>query len=311
MTERFKGKPTCFVAGAMAIGGLLGATGVTHADGPPIGEKVDAHLGFTITTDYYWRGIAQENEGAIFQPEFEVGFRVWEGEVMGEDVALRPYLNAWMSLHDGGATSVAGGSSAIFEVDYTLGTGIEMPWGFDLDLHYIFYTFPSATVAGTDTQEFVAKIGYDAGNLLEILGADIDGLGLSMYKLIAVETTNPSSGADRGVYGEFNIEADYEFTALGEDLPITASIGSTLGWSYKDFYQGTGVNNRDWGFVTLDLGLGMPLTALIPEEFGEWSIEMGLSLMWIGNAPSALGAGIATGSERFKPLWHATIGVDF
>ena len=302
---------TPFAAGAMALAGLAGTADVTQAEAPPGGENIDAHLGFTITTDYYWRGIAQENEGAIFQPEFEVGWTVWEGEVMGEEASLRPYLGTWVSLHDGGATSVAGGSNAVFETDYYLGADIGLPYNFGLDLNYTFYTFPSDPDSGVDTQEFAAALSYDAGDVLEMMGVDIDGLGLELYKLVAVETTNPAAGADTGVYGEFGIHASYGLDMLGEDMPVTTSIGSTLGWSYKDFYQGTGVNNRDWGFVSLDLGAEMPLTAVIPEEFGAWSVEMGLSLTWIGNAPSALGAGITSGSERFKALWHTSVGVDF
>lgn len=314
MSNGFKLTGTSMAASALALAGLLGTANFANAEAAPGGENIDAHLGFTITTDYYFRSVAMENEGAIFQPEFEVGWTVWEGDVLGEEVALRPYLGAWMSLHDGGATSVAGGSSAIFQTNYILGGEIGLPYNFDLDLSYTFLTFPASTAAGTDIQEFGATLGYDAQDVLEMVGMDIDGLGLNLYKSVVAETVNSLSGPDRGVYGEFGIHASYDLDMLGEDMPVTASIGSTLGWSYKDYYQAP-VNNRDWGFVSLDLGAEMPLTAIIPDEFGAWSVEAGLSFVWIGNAPSALSGpaftNITSGSERFKALWHTTIGVDF
>ncbi len=312
MSNGIKLTGTSMAASALALAGLLGTANPANAEAAPGGENIDAHLGFTITTDYYFRSVALENEGAIFQPEFEVGWTVWEGDVMGEEVALRPYLGAWMSLHDGGATSVAGGSNAIFQTNYTLGGEIHLPYNFDLDLSYTFLTFPTSTAPGTDIQEFGATLGYDAQDVLEMAGMDIDGLGLNLYKTVVAETVNQLSGTDRGVYGEFGIHASYDLDALGEDMPVTASIGSTLGWSYKDYYQAP-VNNRDWGFVSLDLGAEMPLHAVIPDEFGAWSVETGLSLTWIGNAPSALGgaANITSGSERFKALWHTSVGVDF
>ncbi len=305
------------VASAVALAGLLGGAHAAQAEAPPGGENVDAHLGFNITTDYYHRGVAQENEGVIFQPEFEVGWNVWEGDVMGEEVALRPYLGAWTSIHDGGSPS--GGPSAIYESRYILGGEVGLPYNFDLDLGYTFFNFPGGVI--NDTQEFHATLGYDAIDVLEMTGLDMGGqLGLDLYKTVVAETTSGRHGPDTGVYGEFGIHASYDIDALGEDMPVTASIGSTLGWSYNDYYQPTpGVNNRDWGFVSLDLGAEMPLHGVIPDEFGAWSVETGLSLTWLGNAPSALGGQLgitgpgpgATSRERFKVLWNTSIGVDF
>jgi len=69
-------------------------------------QAISGELGLDFTSQYFFRGIRQENQGVIAQPWINLGMNVYEGEDTLRN--LNVVFGQWNSLHDG-ATAGAGG----------------------------------------------------------------------------------------------------------------------------------------------------------------------------------------------------------
>ena len=59
--------------------------------------QVESSIGVEMTNQYFYRGIVQENQGAIAQPSIDFVFPLWEGE----NTAWSFNIGTWNSLHAG------------------------------------------------------------------------------------------------------------------------------------------------------------------------------------------------------------------
>jgi hypothetical protein len=96
---------------AMALGALAAAATPADAQTPaatPNTGRVSLAAGVDWTTDYFFRGILQEDDDYIFQPYGEIAFKLLEGGPAYGNLALT--VGTWNSLH-GGSTGVSGNAT--------------------------------------------------------------------------------------------------------------------------------------------------------------------------------------------------------
>ena len=85
------------------------ATAQEQADqaAEPNTGNISLSAGFDVTTEYLFRGIFQEDQGAIVQPWFEIGVDLFKSDGPIRSAALT--FGLWNSLHSGPSGSGSGG----------------------------------------------------------------------------------------------------------------------------------------------------------------------------------------------------------
>jgi hypothetical protein len=291
------------LAGAMALALVVSISQPARAEAAA--PKVSGAFGVDFYSDYYFRGIAQENDGLIVQPYVSLSFDDVLAFSDGQ-VTVSPYVGVWGSVHEGGSPSVAGGSS-LYEVDFTVGVAVGLPYGLGVDVSYVWLTAPSA--GGEFAQEIDAKVSYDATDLLARAGMP-EGVSAELYVLTVIETANGSDGGtEEGMYGEAGLTLGYDVN-LG-DVPLGTSAGVRVGWNYDDYYETAATTDNTFGFAAIDLGVAVPLDTWLGTDYGSWSVSGGVTFMFIGEAAEAIGAPIHGSGQEFKVLGFMGIGTEF
>jgi hypothetical protein len=310
MSQGRKFEGIACLAAVMAIVAMLSVSTTAKAEEAAmdqVGEAIGVELGIDYATDYYFRGIGQENQGFIFQPygtfalEEVFAFDIEEGKSIG----FSPYVSFWASMHEANQPSV--GNNVVYEIDYIIGVEISLPMNFSADLSYIFYTNPSG--GGQFAQEVDLSLTYDATELLAGIERIKDG-EWTMTVLFAFETAGLGADgvAGTGIYFEFNTELVLPIIMAQEaDLPIDGIVGLTVGLSLDDYYVAGGEDDT-FGFVDVYIGASMPLDEFFGVRYGQWTVTATVHFLFLGDNAQAISApAITDGDEDFKAL--AIIGV--
>jgi len=280
------------LAAALAItGGVLASPSQVNAQeemDEVQGSAVAFSAGFDIVTDYYFRGLAQENEGFILQPYADLSVDIWSNE----DFSVALVLGLWNSIHTGDSGSGDGGS-AWFEADFYAGFSLGMPYNFTVDVFYLGLNNPNG--GGIFAEELDLVVAYDDSELWAEL-MDLEGFALAPYVLVAFEVTGGSDAGGAlnrvGVYIELGIEPSM-VVFQSEEYPITVALPVSLGLNAGDYYQTGGGGPHDdkaFGFVDLGLVASTPL-AFIPAEYGLWTASAGVHVLFQGDSASTISGG--------------------
>lgn len=264
-----------FAVAAIAAMVTTGFTSTAQADGHNAGA-VSLEAGFDITTEYWFRGIPQEDQGVIFQPYAEVSFDLAAAGYEGATA----YFGVWNSIHDGPSTApAAGATSHYYEADWYIGLSTDLSAvGFEevlFDISYVFLTSPAGLgggPAGLYAQEvdFLLSVD-DSGNYGD---NELMANGLQPYLLFVVETAGGSDGAalSTGLYIELGIEPSMDVTVGETDLVV--SIPVSVGFNGGDYYEGLGGAgfDEDYGFFSIGLATSLPLDEYVPADYGTWTL---------------------------------------
>ena len=143
----------------MLAGALAMAEEPTPSPAPS--PAVTFSLGVDWTSAYIFRGIPQENQGAIIQPYAGMGVRLGEGSGSFGPTWLN--LGIWNSIHTG-PTGHGNDPSNWYEMDLTVGVSTTIAENWAVGLTYIAYTSPNSSF---DTiHELDLTVGYDDTKLL-------------------------------------------------------------------------------------------------------------------------------------------------
>jgi len=253
---------------AIALSAMLASPSQVQAqeEGPNLGN-VYLSTGFDVTTQYYFRGIFQENEGAIVQPWLDFGITLFEGD----DVTIDVYSGFWNSIHSGPSGSEGNGGDAWYELDWYSGVAVGLPGGFAVDVSYVNYYNPNG---GTSfAEEIGIGLSYDDSEMLQ-------EFALSPYVFLAYEIDGAADGMDEGTYLELGIEPSFTIVE-SEDYPVDLAIPVAVGLSLDDYYQDASGSDETFGFASVGLVASMPLS-FIPAEYGEWGVSGGVTVLFLG-----------------------------
>ena len=277
-------------AGGLALGSVLALTPLATAqeEGPNTG-KISFGAGVDFTSEYWFRGIAQENQGIIAQPYANLSFPVVEGE----DLGVSANLGTWNSWHFNGGSTTSGSNDFWYESDIYAGLSFSLPANFGASVSYTNLANPAG--GGQFAEELSLGLSYDDSDLW---GGDFAlSPSVTLVKEIAGPgSDNPAPG--QGALGWYlGVSASPSFTMNPEaEKPITIGVPVSAGFSLDDYYQDTMGNDDTFGFFDIGVSASMPLTG--NTDYGQWSASVSAHYIYandsaanIGQSFGALGGG--------------------
>jgi len=254
----------------------------------PTAPAVRGVLSIDLTTEYWFRGIAQENQGVIVQPSVELAWRLLGDAGPVRDVDLT--FGTWNSVHDG----PTGGSGGVwYESDTYAALSARVA---DRVLVSTTYTAShSPNGAFSTLQEQSLSVGFDDADLLF-------ARGLQPAVTFAFEFSGQGdSGSERGIYAEIAVNPSLELTSLG-DAQVSLAMPVTVGLSVHDYYeQPSGGGDETFGYADVGLVLTTNLPC-VPAGAGPWDLSLGLHWLALGDSNAARHA---DGDDT----WFTTIGL--
>ena len=256
-------------------------------------KVVSGQLGFDVTSQYFFRGLLQENQGIIFQPRVELGYGLYDAE--GDDGTLRSLdlrFGLWNSLHDG----PTGGAGGIwYESDFYVEVAGKLGERFGAPAGYWVYSTPNGTASfskgAAPVEELVFRVDYDDRGMW----FDSIESGLRPWAVLAIEVDGQRdvpSGGHVGTYLELGVEPSFVIGKLG-DGDLTLSFPSKIGLSLGDYYerpQANGGNDDFFGYLDVGAEVYAPLTFL-PARMGPWDGYAALHLLLLGDNNEARNGG--------------------
>ncbi len=239
-------------------------------------DRVSGSVGVDFTNEYYFRGIAQENQGFIAQPWAELGVALYENDNSGEVIdTIGLTFGVWNSIHDGPSGSSGAPNDAFYEFDAYVGVAVGLLDVWEVSGQYQVLNSPSNAFA--TTQEFSFGVAYDDSELL-------GDWAVSPYITIIVETDGGAdAGGDLGTYLELGIEKSWTVVE-SETWPVTFTIPVTIGFSLDNYYEDAFGKDSTFGYVDVGFVFGVPLEELIPSQFGAWELSVGVHLLALGDS---------------------------
>lgn len=250
---------------------------------PADDRAVRGAFGFDFTTQYFFRGMQQENQGIIVQPWVELGYALTDGDESLRHLDLT--FGLWNSLHDGPTGTGSGGDmwyESDFYVDLNAGLGERL----NLATRYTAYTSPNGFFDPARRRGFrttVEELSFtadfdDRGQLVESIDS-----GLQPHVTIAFELDGQrDNGQHVGIYAEAGIAPQW---ALGEtgDFDVKLTVPVTLGTSLSDYYEDqSGGGDEFFGFLSVGAELSSPLS-FVPKRLGAWTGDVGLHWLLLGD----------------------------
>ena len=253
-------------------------------------STVRGAFGADYTSQYFFRGIVQENQGLILQPWVQLGYRLHDGNDALHDVDLS--FGLWNSIHDG---PTGGSNGNWYESDFYVDLAARSGERFAFSMRYTAYTNPNdffrtyntPARAGLpqrgfrDVEELMLTLNFDDRALL------LDELrsGLQPHATVAFELNGQrDNGNDRGIYAEVGISpwlALDEQHGEGLRLSFPVKAGFSL-FGYYESQNAAAGGDETFGFVDMAAALSSPLN-LLPKGMGPWHGEASLHWILLGN----------------------------
>lgn len=278
--------PMILAAGTVV---LAGTSTAQAQDAPPVNTgKVAFSTGFDITTEYWFRGIGQENQGLILQPWVDATFELYSSD----NLTLSGSVGLWNSIHD----AVPG--DAWYESDFYAGVGAEMG-AIAVGASYIVLYNPAGGDIFAEEVDITLDIDVTAWDLPACLSPSIT---------LAVETDGGSdAGTNKGTYLEIAFEPTFEDVLGSGNAPVTLSIPMTLGLGLEDYYEDGMGNDDTFGYFDIGAVLSTPLSGLIPADYGAWTASFGVHAIFLGDSAENISSAFGTGNDDSSV--YATFGL--
>ena len=231
-----------------------------------------------MTNQYFFRGIVQENRGAIAQPWIDFVFPLGEGE----NTSWSFNIGTWNSLHDGPTGSGGAGMSMHYELDAYAGIGVDFAENWSSSVSYVVLYSPNSAFA--TVKELDISISFDDSGLFGGESSSFSGVQPSVT--LAWELDGQSDGGDdEGIYLEVGIEPAFDLID-----PVSASFPLVTGFSLSNYFEfGTGSDDF-FGFAQGGVSLSTPLN-FVPARLGSWTLSGGVSILFLGDNLETINGG--------------------
>ncbi len=286
---------------------LLGPTRTARAeeDVAVNNGRISVSAGVDFVTQYWFRGLAQENESYIAQPWIELGVNLFSDDNAEFLNSVDIHVGIWNSFHGGPSGDGAASGSGItdpmawYEADWYAGIGFTLMEKLSVGVGWTTYTSPND--AFTSTDEIALSFGYDDSGLW---GDGFLASGLQPSFTVAFEYDGGAdAGVNEGTYFELAFSPSWELT--GGEYAVSLTVPMTFGFG-SDYYEGLDSSGtlQDDAFGYFDVGadFSIPL-AFIPSDFGSWSFTAGVHLLVLGDTASDIAGPLnfgVTGGENVE-----------
>ncbi len=227
-------------------------------------------LGADVFSDYFFRGILQENQGVIFQPWADITFSLFESDTSSASVTV----GTWNSLHDGPTGS--GGPNtdpqAWYESDFYV-SGALTAGMLTVGGGYIAYTSPND--AFTRVEEVNLTVSIDDSN--------DNWAGLQPSIMVVWETDGQTdAGNDLGVYFQADVEPGITVGPLKDSFP------ATVGVSLDEYYESAAGNDQTFGWAQVGVAAAISTDT---SRHGTWTLDAGVHRLWLSEQNEAINNG--------------------
>lgn len=248
---------------ALLAGSATGAA--TAQDMETDSSRLSGSFGATVTSEYFFRGYLQEDNGFIAQPWFDLGISLYE-PTSDDGVAISANVGIWNSFHSKHTGANGSGAEAWYEAD--LYGGLTFAWNaFEFGVGYTFYTYPSNSDFPT-VQELGLTLGIDLPDE-EWTGRLLGDLSFGVY----FETDNSNVGDDEAAYFQFDFGPSFDVFDGGATLSFPVSLGLSL----DDYYVGD--DDETFGFLSVGAAIEVPLAW---EGMGDVAFTAGVNALLLG-----------------------------
>jgi len=257
--------------GRTALALTLTVASAAHADD----LKLTGAAGVEVATSYLFRGIPQEDQGAITQPYAELSIPVVDRVTVSAGM--------WSSVHTGptGHPDGPAGPGAWYEADAYLRASVALPGQLTVSALYTAYTSPNGSFA--TVHEMAGGLTWSDGALSSRLLGD-RFLGFTPTVVVAREVEGTASGMSTGTYVGVSIRPSLAISrgAVPVTLALPVEVGLSAGGYYDD--MDGGVDRA--GMVAVGTAALAGLTFL-PSRFGAWSAVATARAYWLGTREAA------------------------
>ena len=246
---------------------------------------ISLNFGVDWASAYYFRGIAQEQSGANFQPYGSLSFKLIENA--GPLTALTATPGTWNNWHAGGGTLVDPVDPKFwYESDLYFTLAATLWENVTIGLTYTAYTSPN------DSFRAVQELAL--------------GVSLNDSKWLGAFALNPSLL----VAGEVDGQAD-----AGRPTACTCNSASTPGTLWRrraltpddqppghagaqrgHYYEFGTTKNPVFGYVQFGPVFSVPV-AFIPKSYGTWTVKGAVEFLFLGETLKPL-----NDNDVFKPI---------
>lgn len=310
----------------LALATLLSfaASEASRSQDKPSAEKLSEECGLTGvltltgSNKYYFRGIFQEDQGAIFEPALDLSLPLWIGDGKGDALSkLCLTFGTWNSLHSG--PSGSGGTAASspqswYESDFYAGLLACTPSGFSISALWIDYTSPNGLFDAVS--ELDLGVAFDDSKCWGGRSGSFGGLQPSFT--LAFEAKNQAdqnsapAATDKGTWLGLGIKPGFTCCDLcdcqGGDcasVPVTLSLPAHLGLSLGDYYEDASGHDETFGFADVGAMASLPLP-FVPGRFGAWTLSASLQALFLGDSTEA-----TNGGDSLEWLGTVTLAIGF
>ncbi len=263
---------------------VLDTAAAQDSEGAPAQTQaqVESSIGVDMTNQYFFRGIVQENRGAIAQPWIDFVFPLGEGE----NTSWSFNIGTWNSLHDGPTGSGGAGMSMHYELDAYAGIGVDFAENWSSSVSYVVLYSPNSAFA--TVKELAISISFDDSGLF---GGESRGFsGVQPSVLVAWELDGQSDGGgDEGIYLEVGIEPAFDLID-DDNHPVSASFPVVAGFSLSNYFEGATGSDDSFGFAQGGVSLSTPLS-FAPARLGSWTLSGGVGVLFLGDNLETINGG--------------------
>ena len=250
------------------------ASDVENPTEPVNQGRLSFSLGTDITSQYFFRGYLQEDQGFIFQPWAELGVSIVDRMDNSPGVSL--VFGSWSSLHSEKTGATEPNLRAWYETD--IYGGITLEWdGFSLGASYTVYTYPNSSFNTVQEIGVTAGFSLPADTMFQKVLGDIS-IGLHF------EVDNSNVNTDEAIYMELGFGPSFDIF----DGKATLSIPVTLGFSLDDYYLDASGDDDFFGFGSVGADISIPLGS---GDYGEWTMNVGGNVLFLGSAAETANGG--------------------
>jgi len=254
----------------------------------PAPKRVTTVAGVDFASAYMFRGIYQEDSGAIVPPFVDVGVLLYQGTGTLKSVTVNGGI--WNSLHSGPSGN-SGRGNPWYEADYyggvTFALGRWKPGA-------LFTSYTSPNDAFGSVHELAAVVAYDDS---------ASPFPLSPKATLAFELKGQADGgSNSGTYLELGIRPVIKLIDA-DRYPVSLAIPVKLGTSVNDYYEGPTGSNR-FGYFDTGLIASVPLT-FMPSKTA-WEVHGGVDVLWLGDNLRILNR-----TDRIKPVGVLGLSVTY
>jgi hypothetical protein len=256
-----------FGTSVFAIVTLLACLSTPAAAQEPNSGAITISGAFDVTNAYMFRGIPQDESGAIMWPYFDLGFSLFEGEGGVKSVGVN--IGTWNSLHTGDAGLDGPTEQLWYESDFYGTLGLGFGGGTSLGITYTAYTSPNGLFS--TVKELALKFAVDDS---EYLGAG----AFAPYALVAFELDDAGQadgGLSKGTYLELGVAPGHSWPGASVSVPVK------VGLSLKDYYEGP-MGDEAFGYFSVAGAVTVPFTTM-PTKFGTWNFHGSIEYQRLGD----------------------------